>query len=76
MMVTLGIYMRRSQRILRRWAADPRIHALLQGGGYLLAGFLGSAASLSHRLQPIALGLLCAQTGWTVENSEYGYSRF
>ena len=64
MMVTLGIYMRRGQRLLRRWASDPKIHGLLQGIGYLLAGFLGSAASLSHRLQPIALGILCAQTGW------------
>lgn len=64
MMVTLGVYMRRGQRLLRRWAADPKIHALLQGGGYFLAGFFGSAASLGHRLQPIALGLLCALTGW------------
>lgn len=64
MMVTIGIYMRRSQRLLRRWAANPRVHALLQGTGFLLAGFLGSAASLGHRLQPVALGLLCAQTGW------------
>lgn len=64
MMVTIGVYMRRGQRLMRRWAADPRIHALLQGGGYLLAGFFGSAASLGHRLQPIVLGLLCAQTGW------------
>lgn len=64
MMVTFGVYMRRWQRLTRRWAADPKIHALLQGGGYLLAGFFGSAASLGHRLQPVALGLLCAQTGW------------
>ena len=64
MMVTLGIYMRRSQRLLRRWASDPRIHSILQGTLYLLAGFLGSAASLSHRLQPVVLGLLVAQSGW------------
>lgn len=64
MMVTLGVYMRRGQRFMRRWAADPKIHALLQGSGYFLAGFLGSAGSLGHRLQPIALGILCAQTGW------------
>lgn len=64
MMVTIGIYMRRSQRLLRRWASEPRVHALLQGAGFLLAGFFGSAASLGHRLQPVALGLLCAQTGW------------
>ena len=64
MMVTLGIYMRRSQRLLHRWASDPRIHTLLQGALYLLAGFFGSAASLGNRLQPVVLGLLCAQSGW------------
>lgn len=64
MMVTIGVYMRRGQRLLRRWAANPRIHAVLQGSGYLLAGFFASAASLGHRLQPVALGLLCAQSGW------------
>ena len=80
MMVTIGIYMRRSQRLLRRWAANPRVHAFLQAGGYLLAGFFASAASLGHRLQPIALGLLCAQTGWpavlTAVGSAVGYLLF
>ena len=64
MMVTLGVYMRRSQRFLRRWAANPRVHMILQGVLYLLAGFFGSAASLGNRLQPVVLGLLCAQSGW------------
>ena len=64
MMVTIGVYMRRSQRLVRRWASNPRVHVFLQAGGYLLAGFLGSAASLGNRLQPVVLGLLCAQTGW------------
>ena len=80
MMVTLGVYMRRSQRLIRRWASDPKIHAFLQAGGYLLAGFLGSAASLSHWLQPVALGFLCAQTGWpavfTAVGSGVGYLLF
>jgi len=64
MMVTIGVYMRRGQRMMRRWAANPKIHALVQGGGCFLSGFLGSAASLGHWMQPIALGLICAQTGW------------
>ena len=80
MMVTLGVYMRRSQRLIRRWAADPKIHAFLQAGGYLLAGFLGSAASLGHRLQPVVLGFLCAQTSWpavlTATGSAIGYLLF
>ncbi len=64
MMVTIGVYMRRWQRLVRRWAADPRVHMFLQGIAYLAAGFLGSAAALSHRLQPLALGVLLSQTGW------------
>ena len=63
MMVTIGIYMRRWQRALRRWLAQPRVHAMLQGLLYLLAGFLGSAASLGNHPQPVILGLLCAKTG-------------
>lgn len=64
MMVTLGVYLRRGRRMLRRWAADPRVHTLLQGAAYLLAGFLSGAASLVHWAQPLALGLICAHTGW------------
>ena len=64
MMVTIGVYMRRGQRLLRRWAAEPKVHMLLQAAAYLAAGFLGSAASLSHRLQPLALGILLSQAGW------------
>ena len=64
MMVTLGVYVRRGQRTVRRWMMDPKIHALVQGCAYLLAGFLLSAASLCSRFQPLALGLLCAMSGW------------
>lgn len=64
MMVTLGVYLRRGRRLLRRWGADPRVHTLLQGAAYLLAGFFSGAASLAHRAQPLALGLICAHTGW------------
>ena len=64
MLVSLGIYVRRGQRILKRWLLDPRLHALAQSAGYVLAGFAMSAASLGNRFQPIALGLLCASSGW------------
>ncbi len=80
MMVTLGVYMRRSQRLLRRWAAEPRVHMILQGTGYFLAGFLGSAASLRHHLQPVVLGFLCALSGWpavlVAVGSSLGYLLF
>lgn len=64
MMVTLGLYMRRWQRLFRRWMLDPRLHALAQGGLYLLSGFLLSAASLGSHPMPLVLGLLSATTGW------------
>ena len=64
MMVALGLYVRRGQRLLRRWMLDPRLHTLAQIGGYLLGGFLFSAASLGNMAQPLTMGLLCALTGW------------
>ena len=64
MMVSLGVYVRRGQRVMKRWLLDPRIHTLAQSAAYLLAGFCMSAASLGNRCQPLALGLLCALTGW------------
>ena len=65
MMVAIGVYMRRWQRLLRRWASEPKVHMLLQAAAYLAAGVLGSAAALGHRLQPLALGILLSQTGWS-----------
>ena len=64
MMVSLGIYVRRWQRTLRRWLADPRFHILAQTAAYLSAGFFLSAASLGNFLQPFSLGLLLALNGW------------
>jgi len=64
MMVTLGLYVRRGQRLLRRCMTDPKLHALAQTAGYILAGFLFSAASLGAYPQPLTLGLLCAMSGW------------
>ncbi len=64
MMVSLGLYVRRWQRIMRRWMLDPKLHALAQAGGYILAGFLLSAASLGNYPQPLVLGLLSALSGW------------
>lgn len=64
MMVSLGIYVRRGQRQLKRWLADPRVHILAQCVGYLLLGFAASAASLCSYAQPLALGLICASCGW------------
>jgi len=65
MMVSLGLYVRRGQRLLRRWLRDPRLHGVIQTALYLLGGFLFSAASLGAYSQPFVLGLLCALSGWS-----------
>ena len=64
MMVTLGIYVRRWQRILRRIVQDHRFHAIFQTLGYLAGGFFLSAASLGSCPQPFSLGLLMSMGGW------------
>jgi len=80
MMVSLGIYVRRGQRILKRWLADPRLHTLAQCALALSIGFVMSAASLANRCQPLALGMLCATSGWmsilTAAGSIAGYLVF
>ena len=64
MMVSLGIYVRRWRRMLRHWMVDPRVHTLLQAIGWVAAGWVLAAASLSNRPQPLVLGALCALSGW------------
>ena len=64
MMVTLGIYVRRWQRQLRRLIADPKLRLIAQTLGLAAAGFALSAASLQHYAQPLTLALLCAVSGW------------
>lgn len=57
-------YLRQGRRTLQRLLLEPGIRAvlltLLYGGG----GFLLSAASLGSAPQPIAMGMICAATGW------------
>ena len=64
MMVTLGIYVRRGQRWLRRLLQDATFHAAAETLGYLAGGFFLSAASLGSHPQCFTLGLLCALSGW------------
>lgn len=57
-------YLRRGKRSLERMALDPKMRsagAVLAYGG---SGFLLSAASLGSYPQPLAMGLICATTGW------------
>jgi len=64
-MISIQSYVRRGHHILRRWAVDPRVHTAARGGAYLLAGLGLSAASLGSMAQPLALGLVCACSGWS-----------
>ncbi len=64
MMVTLGIYVRRWQRMLRRWAVDPKVQVSAQALGLFLAGFLLSAASLQQQALTLPLALVLTVSGW------------
>lgn len=65
MMISMEAYVRQGRHILRRLSLDPRVHALTRAAIHMLAGFGLSAASLGNRAMPIALGLVCACTGWS-----------
>lgn len=64
MMTSVETYIRRGQRQLRRWALNPRVQAGMKVAAYGGSGFLLSAASLSNACMPIAMGAVCAVTGW------------
>ena len=63
-MISLQSYMHRGHTVLRQWALDPRLHGLARCLAYILSGFLLSAASLANFPMPLALGLVCACSGW------------
>ena len=80
MMMTLRSYTRRSTYRLRQLLLDPKIQLFARAGGYVLAGFCLSAASLGHVALPLAMGLVSACTGWsallTAAGSCLGYLAF
>ena len=63
-MVSIQSYMRHSTHRFRRFIADPRVHIWARGAGYLLAGFVFSAAGLGQQLLPLSVALVCACDGW------------
>lgn len=63
-MISLQSYMRRGQSALRQWVLNPKVHGFARCAGYVLAGFLLSAASLGNVAMPLALGFVCACSGW------------
>lgn len=64
MMASVQSYVRRSQRLLRKWAIDPKLHVLAETTFCALTGILASAASLARIPITLTLGLLCAAEGW------------
>ena len=64
MMATIETYAREFQTAMKRIAATQRARSLAKAATYFFGGFALSAASLSQRCQPFAMGFLCALTGW------------
>ena len=52
------------RRKLRQWTAEPGIRTAAVGAACALGGFFMSAASLANAAMPIAMGMICAVTGW------------
>lgn len=57
-------YLRRGQRTVQRLMLDPNIRLGLAVVSYGGGGLLLSGASLAGGPQPLAVGLICAGTGW------------
>ncbi len=64
MMATMQTQLRSAGMTVKRWCRDPRVHAGVRVGAYALAGFVLSAASLSHHCLPLAAGAVCGLGGW------------
>ncbi|MBQ7416009.1 MAG: SpoIIE family protein phosphatase [Oscillospiraceae bacterium] len=63
MIMSIGTYVRRGRRFIRRWTSDPKLRAVVKGAGFMLCGFVLSAASLGNSPQPLSLAFLCAGLG-------------
>jgi hypothetical protein len=64
MMVTIETYARRWRTVVKKLVADPKVRGIAKVAGHFFAGLLVSAASLAQQCQPLAMGMLCAFTGW------------
>ena len=64
MMVTIETYARRWRVTAKKLVADPWVRILGSAAVHFFGGMLVSAASLARHCQPLAVGLLCAYTGW------------
>ena len=57
-------YLRRGQRRVQQLFLRPGIRSTATVLAYWSSGFLISAGGLAGMPQPLAMGLICAQTGW------------
>ena len=64
MMVTIETYARRWRGAAKKLVVNPVARTLAKVAADFSCGFLLSAASLAQQCQPLAMGLLCAFTGW------------
>ena len=63
MFTAVQSYYQRLRSLVRQWALEPRVHLLLRLLGASFGGFVLSATSLSHYMQPVAMAFICALTG-------------
>ena len=63
MMVTIETYARQWRSAMKKVVADQRARGIAKTAVHFCCGLFLSAASLAHRCQPFAMGLLCAVTG-------------
>ena len=59
MLMPIGTYVRRGQRLYRKLTSSPAFRKGLQLALHLLSGFVISAASLGNKPVPLAISLLC-----------------
>ncbi len=62
--MTQETYLQQGRQKWENIRSDQRVRQLAGVIGYGMTGFLASAAGLGASPQPLALGLICAVTGW------------
>ena len=72
MLTTMENYLLRFQRRLHKWVLDPAVQSAGTVAAWSGGGFLLSAAALGGGCQPLALGLIAAETGWRALVSALG----
>lgn len=65
MLTALESFVRQWRHKLRKWALNPSIHSAARLFVHFAAGFILSAASLGNVALPLAMGFVCACTGWS-----------